>query len=345
MSKSMEYYEGDEKSRSLKKLNEWAKKKQYSVVHPPLLNIPIHRVIVDELHMMLRITDILLNNLIDYCIQLDQNEKFLKKNSTARFLDALVSVVRSCGISFAVTEVKNADKSSSGIYESTSLMGDDKKKIMAKLPQSFRTFIPDQKIALELQNLWQDFYHIYLALNSVMTPTASKDFFKQTQQWITLFLSFSGKLPGFEHRRITPYMHVLVYHAPNQIGRLSSIKPFTAQHVEKTNDIIRSVHQRKSNKHDGCFEAMAACKRMEELRPLRREKRKYPTGVAKNGSKYMKTHGINPREDTLAEEAAVAALENLSSDELKAKLKSLGIKTRARKPEVLIQLIRQAIDI
>lgn len=38
-------------------------KKHLGCIHPPLLNFEINRIVIDELHLMLRITDILIRNL------------------------------------------------------------------------------------------------------------------------------------------------------------------------------------------------------------------------------------------------------------------------------------------
>ena len=43
----------------------------YCCCHEPLLNIPPDHIILDELHLMLRVTDILLENLIEDATQWD----------------------------------------------------------------------------------------------------------------------------------------------------------------------------------------------------------------------------------------------------------------------------------
>ena len=35
---------------------EWTRQNKFACVHPPLLNIPLENVVLDELHLMLRIT-------------------------------------------------------------------------------------------------------------------------------------------------------------------------------------------------------------------------------------------------------------------------------------------------
>ena len=51
----------------------------------------------------------------------------------------------------------------------------------------------------------------------------------KAKQWITDFLSLSKNLSGHQKCSITPYMHVLVYHVPDQIRRYGSVRFFSGQ--------------------------------------------------------------------------------------------------------------------
>lgn len=56
MSKPMAYYWEDHIARDIEDFKEWARQNKFSCAYPPLLNIPLQNVILDELHLMLRIT-------------------------------------------------------------------------------------------------------------------------------------------------------------------------------------------------------------------------------------------------------------------------------------------------
>jgi len=60
MTKPQNNYWEDHIARKLDGIIEDAKKKRHSCEHQPLLNIPLENVILDELHLMLRITGIYL---------------------------------------------------------------------------------------------------------------------------------------------------------------------------------------------------------------------------------------------------------------------------------------------
>ena len=62
--------------------------------------IPLDHIIIDELHLFLRIFDVLLRNLIMIVTVLDKD----LRDKTAMHLTKLVNCIKSCGVSFNVWE-------------------------------------------------------------------------------------------------------------------------------------------------------------------------------------------------------------------------------------------------
>ncbi|CAB4022409.1 Hypothetical predicted protein [Paramuricea clavata] len=108
-------------------------KENYSCYQPPLFNIDLDHVVPDEL--LLCVTDILTGNLVLECIDGDKEEDIdYPRGSVCGFhLQKLIETVRSCGVSFDVWEKRDADGKSSGQHDRTSLMGSDKKHLLAEL--------------------------------------------------------------------------------------------------------------------------------------------------------------------------------------------------------------------
>ena len=80
MSKPDDYYDEDPMRRTLEEIKQCASKSKgenYCCVHQPLINIPLDHIILDELHLMLRVTDVLINNLIEDVMQWDDKDNFL----------------------------------------------------------------------------------------------------------------------------------------------------------------------------------------------------------------------------------------------------------------------------
>jgi len=90
-------------------------------IHPPLFDLPLKNVIPDQLHLLLRITDRLIENLINGAIQHDSPRS---KPLEGEMVKALLQQVRSCGVPFTITD-KKPNK-----YEFMSLTGTDRKKLL-----------------------------------------------------------------------------------------------------------------------------------------------------------------------------------------------------------------------
>ena len=96
--------------------------------------------------LFLRITDKLLQNIIDEVLERDAIEDFNKSRGRPKevYLAKLVKNINDLGISFAVWNKKNADGSESNIKEFPSLLGSQKKKLLKGISSRFNEFLyPD----------------------------------------------------------------------------------------------------------------------------------------------------------------------------------------------------------
>jgi hypothetical protein len=55
------------------------KSNDFGCIHPPLLSIDLNHVVVDKLHLLMRIVDVLLRDIIEDSVRLDQKENLWKK--------------------------------------------------------------------------------------------------------------------------------------------------------------------------------------------------------------------------------------------------------------------------
>ena len=113
--------------------------KRLGVKHSPLIDISLEHVIVDELHLFLRITDILLRNVIQHVIEEDLRTTRKADLLNGPRLKMLVKCIRKCGISFCVWCTQEGEGSK---LDWTSLMGPDKRKLLEKLPAYFNDILP-----------------------------------------------------------------------------------------------------------------------------------------------------------------------------------------------------------
>ncbi len=143
----------------------------------------------------------------------------------------------------------------SGVHDFTSLLGADKKKLLKNLPEKF-----DGVIQPKL--LWEKFSIIY-AIVTCTAPSSEmiNGYFEKAQEWINLFLS--PRAMGYKKANITPYMHAMMYHAPQFFEAFRTI---TGQGVERNNDIARTTVLHKLLKHES---------QLWELKEQERSKRVY----------------------------------------------------------------------
>ena len=87
----------------------------------PLLKIPIDHYVIDELHLFLRIFDVLMSNLISLALLMGRTAR----DGSKQHLDALASAIRSCGVTFHTWKEQGREQ-----LKWTSLTGDGRKKVM-----------------------------------------------------------------------------------------------------------------------------------------------------------------------------------------------------------------------
>lgn len=108
-SKDLAYYNQLPLARSLHELRN-PPKMNYCAVNKPLFDIPLTHIVVDELHLLLRITDVLTRNLVEECLEWDEHETITKGAiaPTRRYhVKELTDTISSCGVTFSVWEKLN----------------------------------------------------------------------------------------------------------------------------------------------------------------------------------------------------------------------------------------------
>ena len=117
-------------------------------VYEPLLHIPLKNVVLDELHLMLRITDVLTRNLIRVAMKYDAaNRSRVSDVLKSPMITKLLKAINSCGVSFTIYMKKDG-------FEFTSLVGNDKKKLLNKLPSKMSSCQPPDH-SRTVQQIWE----------------------------------------------------------------------------------------------------------------------------------------------------------------------------------------------
>ena len=91
---------------SLKENHKYSKpEKTLGSKHAPLLDLEPSQFVLDELHVLLRIADVLIRNLIHAADHLDQKEQ-LRHGITGRHLKTLQDLISSCGVAFTISQAR-----------------------------------------------------------------------------------------------------------------------------------------------------------------------------------------------------------------------------------------------
>eukprot|EP00731_Ephydatia_muelleri_P033905 Em0041g18a len=182
-------------------------------VNRPLTAIPVDHMMIDELHLFLRIFDVMLRNLI---------------KMSEPHTQQLVAYIRSCGVSFNIWECESSD----GKVEWTSLTGEAKKGFEL-LPSKMKDIPLPNAFLDDVVQLWKDFEVLYNLLSSeTPPPNAADDLHLKAKRWIQLFLRI--KSDGHQKKFVTPYFHVMVYHVSDAIRQFGNIKNSLAKVLRST---------------------------------------------------------------------------------------------------------------
>ena len=174
--------------------------KSFAASIPPF-DTELDHVVLEELHLMMRITDRLTENIITEVMERDSKADFLKeREDKGIYFKRLISVINDLGITFLLWEKTNADGKGSCLYDWTSLMGSDKKKLLHLLPSQLKSrdiLWPETKETVV--KLWRGFESLYHLTNADPEENENLvlDVSEKSKEFIELFCSLGGTRVGY----------------------------------------------------------------------------------------------------------------------------------------------------
>ena len=220
-------------------------RKKYNVSNLPLFpTIPLCNVVIDNLHLFLRVSDVLIDLLVLDLKRKDAIDKVRsfsnfnvkKYQHIARYEQYVINLGIS-GFQFYVGRASNKLKC-------RSLTGTEKLKVFQSV--NIATLLPSlsDSVVLKIQRLWNEL----LALNTTfskrpeqITTQVITQFEKDARQWGQLFIE------TYHDSNVTPYIHALMNHVSEFLTIHGSILPFTQQSLEKYNDVTTKDFFRATN--------------------------------------------------------------------------------------------------
>ena len=206
-------------------------KNRYNCKHPPLFPfISINRVIIDTLHLFLRISDKLTDLLIrDLRIYDDTNTTHLEPTYLEKY-EAFIN--EKCKIRFNFSQDRDSKD-----FKYRDFTGPEKVRLFQNIniPATFPAL--DNKT--ELQDLWTNFFDLINEINEDTCDAKKVD--EKAKAWVTSFTDI------YLAKDVTPYMHALAMHIGEFIHLHGSVVKFTQQGLEKLNDVTTKQFQRATN--------------------------------------------------------------------------------------------------
>ena len=137
----------DKKARTVQKMKDRSAQSYSSCachlgcVLPPLVQITLDHIVLDELHLLLHIMDVLPRNLILYADSEDHHQKE-HHGVESHNVRKLEQAIRSCGVCFQIWQNKEpTGKPIPGSYKWTPLSGKHKLLVLKKLPTKMDTLL------------------------------------------------------------------------------------------------------------------------------------------------------------------------------------------------------------
>jgi hypothetical protein len=151
-------------------------KKHLGSKNPPILPLEPASLILDELHLLLRIGDVLIRNLILQADTIDHVARMAGGRETESHLRTLEHLFRRCGVSFRVAPVVNENnRPVSGLFTWTVPTRRDKLRVLHNLPRHLSELLAEPD-ATQIGTLWKVLWRFtktsHLTVNHLMKSTS-----------------------------------------------------------------------------------------------------------------------------------------------------------------------------
>lgn len=230
----------DNGARTLQEIELYARSKKFNCKSKPIFPfIPLSHVVIDTLHLFLRVSDNLIGQLIrdlKVCDAIEKKVKFTGGFCREKFrsMSRYETFLQGLGIPFSWYIGKETKQ-----LEYRDLTGPEKEKLFQNINISF--LLPNSKNKDTIQKIWDDFWIIRQDLKKNFKSEEVEVFKRKITSWLELYLTV------YPAKHVTPYMHALYAHVPEFLSLYNNLEYFTQQGMEKYNDITSKNFFRSSN--------------------------------------------------------------------------------------------------
>ena len=223
-------------------------KRQFNVSNKPLFpSIPLTNVVIDNLHLFLRVSDVLIRLLIT---ELRRQHAIDKVNKFSTFdvqkyehLQRFENFVRSLGIPNFQFYIGQNSK----MLKTRTLTGTEKLKVFKHIEMARLLPKMDRMEVARIQHLWTELLEINHLLSKSPDNVSTADvrtFEDKAREWVRRFVDV------YHRDNVTPYIHAMANHVSEFMQIHGSVLPFTQQGLEKYNDVMTKQYFRATCHRD-----------------------------------------------------------------------------------------------
>lgn len=208
-------------------------RKKYVSNCPIFQSIPLTHVVIDNLHLFLRVSDKLITLLVTELRRQDKIEKQKKFTSfdpvKYKYCDGYQKFVSSLGIPNFEFYIGRTSRE----LKTRSLTGPEKLKVFHNV--NIEALLPnfDSTECARIQNLWTGLLELNMLFSKpagALSPLAIDEFKQGAKQWVRDFIDV------YHNDNVTPYIHAMMQNVSQFMTIHGSILSFTQQGLEKHND-------------------------------------------------------------------------------------------------------------
>ena len=242
--------------------------RKFNVSRAPLFpTIPLHNVVIDNLHLFLRVADVLINHLIEELHRQDAIDKSKRFTTfTLCKYKHLEGYQKFCD-GLRIPNYKFWIGKTSKQLKWRTLTGPEKLKLFDHIDIPHLLPTVDSSTTSTMQKLWKELIEINRLLYKRPDDITDQDideFQGLAHQWVVKYLTL------YHTKEVTPYIHAMLCHVGEFLRIHGGLLPFTQQGLEKYNDVMTKDYFRGSN-HQGeqaLLQIMQKHNRMEHLKDL-----------------------------------------------------------------------------
>lgn len=203
-------------------------------INEPIIKfIDFDSCVIDLLHLFLRITDVLVDSLLENLDDDNETGDLEKRPNLKKLIEFLTS---ECKISKPFY-LKNVNNKLS--LKLRTLNGSEKLKMFQKL--IIKDLFPDVERLNIISDIWIEFENIYTSIKRC--EMEADELKERLFDWLNLFLTAHAK------KDVTPYIHSFVFHLPEFVSMYNDVNLFNIQGLEKLNDITTKYYHFSTNRH------------------------------------------------------------------------------------------------